>query len=134
VIQSAEIPVAHSALLTVDANQNGDSIALFVRRSHDHSVVSSNDVTVSVDGKNEPVSHDSNGGYSVPAADLRGDGERPIEIIVGHDGIREILSGKIAVQAATESSFLSDHRQIGWWVLNIVIVLIAAIILSRRKS
>jgi hypothetical protein len=27
-----------------------------------------------------------------------------------------------------------DHKQVGWWILNIVVVLVAAIALSRRKG
>jgi archaellum component FlaG (FlaF/FlaG flagellin family) len=130
-----EIPVAHSALLTVGATQTDDSVALYVRRVHDHSIVSSDDVTVTVDGKNETVTHDRGGSYSVPASDLRGDGTRAVEVIVGHDGIREVLSGKVTFpEASSAGSVFRDHRQIGWWVLNIVIVLIAAIFLSRRKG
>lgn len=55
-------------------------------------------------------------------------------MIVGHDGIREILSGKIALSAAKSSgSLLGEHKQIAWWILNIVVVLIAVTAFSRRK-
>jgi hypothetical protein len=90
---------------------------------------------VAVDGKSESVTRESGGGYEVPVNDLRGDGARDVEIIVGHDGIREILSGKVAVaEGASAGGLLRDHKQVGWWILNIVIVLIAAIALSRRKG
>lgn len=133
--KAAEMPVAHSALLTIDATPNGDSVELYVRRAHDRSMVSSDDITVTVDGKNEAVTHDSSGSYSVPAADLHGDGVRAVEIVVGHDGIREVLSGKVTLpEPSSAGSLFRDHRQIGWWILNIAIVLVAAIFLSRRKT
>jgi hypothetical protein len=133
--KGTDIPVAHSALLTVDATPSDDLVALSVRRVHDRSIVSSDDITVTVDGKNETVTRDSNGNYSMPAADLRGDGARAVEIIIGHDGIRELLSGKVALaEPSSAGSLFRDHRQIGWWILNIAIVLVAAIFLSRRKG
>src|ERR1700744_5488775 len=49
-VPAAEIPVAHSALLTVGATQTDDSVSFSVRRVHDHSIVSSDDVMVTVDG------------------------------------------------------------------------------------
>jgi hypothetical protein len=134
-VKGTEIPIARSALLTIDATTTDDSVAFLVRRVHDRSIVSGDDVTVTVDGKNEPVTRDSSGSYSLSAADLRGDGTHAVEIIVGHDGIREILSGKVSLPEPTSAgSLFRDHRQIGWWVLNIAIVLVAAIFLSRRKS
>jgi hypothetical protein len=58
-----------------------------------------------------------------------------LDIVVGHDGIRELLSGKIsAADTSATSNILRDHKQIAWWILNIAIVLIAAIALSRRMS
>jgi hypothetical protein len=101
----------------------------------DKSLVSSDDVTVTVDGRNQSVTHENGGGYEVPINDLRGDGTRDVEMIVGHDGIREILAGKVTViEAASANSLLRDHKQVAWWILNIVIVLVAAIALSRRKG
>jgi hypothetical protein len=127
--------IAHSALLSIDGTATGDTLRLGIRRVSDKSPVSSDDVTVTVDGKNESVTRGSGGGYEVPVNDLRGDGARDIEIIVGHDGIREILSGKVAVaEGASASGLLRDHKQVAWWILNIVIVLVAAIALSRRKG
>lgn len=129
--------IAHSALLTIDGTATADSVVLSIRRVSDKSVVSSDDVTVTVDGKTESVTRESGGGYELPSNDLRGahDTGTDVEIVVGHDGIREILSGKVAVaHTGSADSLLRDHKQVAWWILNIVIVLIAAIVLSRRKG
>jgi hypothetical protein len=127
--------IAHSALLSIDGTATDDTLRLGIRRVSDKSPVSSDDVTVTVDGKNESVTRESGGGYEVPVNDLRGDGGRDVEIIVGHDGIREILAGKVTVaEASSGGGLLRDHKQVAWWLLNIVIVLVAAIALSRRKG
>jgi hypothetical protein len=132
---TAGMPIAHSALLSVDATPTDDSLELHIRRVSDKSVVRSEDVTVTVDGKNEPLTRENGGSYQLPIADLRGDGAREVDIVVAHDGIREILSGKVTLpQASPAGSVFRDHKQIAWWILNIVIVLIAALAISRRKG
>jgi len=131
--------LARSALLTVNGTATDDSLQLSVRRVSDKSAVTDGEITVTVDGKNEPVMHGNGGVYEIAINDLRGDGSKDsakdVEIIVPHDGIREILSGKVAVvQGSSGGSLLGDHKQIAWWILNIAIVLIAALALSRRKG
>jgi membrane-associated phospholipid phosphatase len=95
------------------------------------------------------------------------DAGKPVEVTVGHDGIHEVLSGRLAPSAgaatapppgaapagAASSSaapsggassgaaasgaarlISGSHKQFYWWILNIAIVLIAAIAISRRMS
>jgi hypothetical protein len=131
--------IARSALLIVDGTAAADSLQLKIRRANDGSLINGGDVTVTIDGKNEPATHENGGNYEVPINDLRGDGSRDsakdVDIVVAHDGIREILSGKVTVtEAPSGGSLLGDHRQITWWILNIVIVFIAAMIITRKKS
>src|SRR5437868_6334430 len=66
-----------------------------------------------------------------------------LEVVVAHDDIREVLGGRITVAGAGSAaahhaggtaSVLRDHKQMAWWILNITIVLIAAIAISRRLS
>jgi hypothetical protein len=135
----ATAQIARSALLTVDGTATDDSLRLSIRRTHDKSLVSGGDLSITVDGKNEPVGHEHADSFEIPINDLRGDGSaenaHDVEMIVPHDGIREILSGKLtATQGASATSLLGDHKQMAWWILNIAIVFIAATVLSRRKS
>ena len=134
-VPNASARIAQSALLSVDGTATGDALQLRIRRVGDKSLVSSDDVTATVDGKNEVVTRDSSGGYELPLNDLRGDGARDVELIVAHDGIREILAGKVSLaDTGSAGGLLRDHKQVAWWILNIVIVLIAAIAISRRKG
>jgi hypothetical protein len=127
--------LAHSALLRIEGTSTANSVQLRIRRTSDQSLISGDDVTVTVDGKSESVTH-SGDTYEFPVDELRGDVAKDVEIIVGHDGIREILAAKVSAAAETASAegLLRDHKQVAWWILNIVIVLIAAIAISRRKG
>jgi hypothetical protein len=70
------------------------------------------------------------------------DAGKTLEVTVGHDGIHEVLSGRLAAAAGAPgpatsgaaSASSSSHKQLAWWILNIVVVLIAAIAISRRMS
>ena len=131
--------IARSALLAVEGTAADDELQLKILHASNGTPVESGDVTVTVDGKTETVTRVSPGIYAVPVNELRGDGSndaaKDIDIVVAHDGIREILSSKVAVaQAPSAGGLLGDHKQFAWWILNIVIVLIAGIAITRRKS
>jgi hypothetical protein len=125
--------IAHSALVDVEATARADVLQISVRRVADKSLVNTDDITVAVDGKNEPVTHERGTIYELAVNDLRGEGVKDIDVTVAHDGIREILSGKVSLAEPATESLWRDHKQIAWWVLNIVIVLIAALAFSRKK-
>ncbi|MDB6090733.1 MAG: hypothetical protein JWN85_3517 [Gammaproteobacteria bacterium] len=128
-------PIARSALLTVEATDTGESLAIRIRRVATLAPIDSKDVTVTVDGKSAPVTAQADGTLLLPIKDLRGDAERQLDIVVAHDGIREILTGKLTLPKVSAAADLwRDHKQIAWWILNIAIVLIAAILFSRRTS
>jgi hypothetical protein len=125
--------IAHSALLDVEATAKADVLQISVRRVADKSLVNTDDITVTVDAKNEPVSHERGTIYEIAVNDLRGAGVKDVDVTVAHDGIREILSGKVSVAEPTTESLLRDHKQVAWWILNIVIVLVAVMAFSRKK-
>jgi hypothetical protein len=120
--------IAHSALLDVEATVKADVLQISIRRVADKSLVNSDDITVAIDGKNEPVTHERGTTYELAVNDLRGDGVKDVDVTVAHDGIREILSGKVSLAEAPAGGLLGDHKQVAWWVLNIVIVF------SRKKA
>ena len=130
------IPVAHSALLTIDATPKGDILELHVKHAGNAIPIDGQNVTVSVDGRNQPVTPEPEGTFALSTKDLAGDGERQLDIIVAHDGIREILSGKVTVPKASSatSDLWRDHQQMAWWILNISVILIAVMAFSRRSS
>ncbi len=131
----APIPVAHSALLTINATVTPDGLALHILHAGNQIPIDGRDVTVSVDGKSQPVTAEPEGTFLLATKDLEGDGERQLDITVAHDGIREILTGKVALPKTTSTADLwRDHKQLAWWVLNIAIVLIAVLAFSRRGS
>jgi len=91
------IPVAHSALLTIDATHTDDGLALHIKHAGNQIPIDGRDVTVSVDGKSQPVTAAPEGTFLLSTKDLAGDGERQFDIVVAHDGIREILTGKVTL-------------------------------------
>lgn len=130
------IPVAHSALLTIDATRNGDLLELHVKHTGNNVPIDGQNVTVSVDGKSQTVTPEPEGTFALSTKDLPGDGERQLDIVVGHDGIREILTGKITLPKASSvaGDLWHDHQQMAWWVLNIGVVLVAVMAFSRRSA
>lgn len=129
------IPVAHSALLTVDATRTADTLELHIKHAGNQIPIDGQNVTLSVDGKNQALIAEPEGTFALPLKELPGDGERQLDIVVGHDGIREILTGKVTLpKVSTTSDLWHDHQQIAWWILNIGVILVAVMAFSRRSS
>jgi hypothetical protein len=133
-------PVAHSALVTLEAGPAPAGLVLRLRHTADDTPVSVTDLTVSVDGKSQLAMRRADGSWFVPLSKAALADDR-LEVVVAHDGIREVLGGRItgegsggARNAGGTASVLRDHKQMAWWILNIAIVLIAAIAISRRLS
>jgi len=132
-------PLARSALVTVDGVVAADTLVLRVRRTADQQPVPGAELSVTVDGRNVPVTARPEGTWGVPAKDL----PRPpskLSIVVVHDGVREVLEaqppGAAAPPPAEARGVASTliHKQMSWWILNILIVLIGVIAVSRRMS
>jgi hypothetical protein len=136
-------PLAHSALLAVDGAPAADGLVLRVRRTAGETPLPVTDVTVTIDGHSEPATLRTDGTWFVPRPAGATDAAKTLEVTIGHDGIHEVLSGRLAAAASGPGSATSravsalsssTHKQLAWWILNIVIVLIAAIAISRRMS
>jgi hypothetical protein len=135
-------PLAHSALLAVDAAPGAAGLTLRVRRVTDKTPLVVNDLAVTIDGRSEPATARADGSWFVPRPAGAQDGGKTIDVTVGHDGIHEVLSGRLGASAApsgaatsgSSSVMSSSRKQLLWWILNIAIVLIAAIAISRRMS
>lgn len=136
---NAAAVIGKSALLTVQGTASSNALLLRILRNADKSLITAEGVTVTLGGKSQSVSQRADG-YEIPLDDLpEADARNPgkeLEVVVPHDGIREIVSGQVALAEgkSTGESLLRDHRQIAWWIVNIVVVLIAALAISRRKG
>jgi hypothetical protein len=139
---AAPTPVAHSALVTLEAGPSPAGLLLRLRHTADQTPLSVTDLRVSVAGKSQLALRRADGSWFVPLSNAASADDQ-LEVVVAHDGIREVLSGRITVPGAGSNdahsagaavSVLRDHKQMAWWILNITIVLIAAIAISRRLS
>ena len=139
---AAFAPVAHSALVTVEGVVAADTLVLRVRRNADRQPVAGAELSVRVDGRGIPVTSRPEGTWGVPVKDLpKPPGKLSIE--VAHDGVREVLDGQLPDgatappgPAAAPRGVVSTliHKQMSWWILNVVIVLVGVIAVSRRMS
>jgi len=135
-------PFAHSTLVAVDAAPAAGGLVLRVRRATGETPLVVTDVAVTIDGKGEPATARSDGTWFVARPAGVQDAGKTIDVTVGHDGIHEVLSGRLVSSAGVSAPaasgagtvMSSSRKQLLWWILNIAIVLIAAIAISRRTS
>lgn len=132
--QNGPTVVARSALLTLTAAPSDHSLALQVVRISSHRpIVGPGRVTVTLDGHSVPVAAEPNGSYLIPTRGESG-GAHTLGVVVSHDGIRELLTGSVSVpQRQSLFDLIQGHGMSAWWVLNIAVVLIAVLIISRRR-
>jgi hypothetical protein len=130
-------PLTHSALITLEGAAAPGALLLRVRPNSAGSALNISDFQVVLDGTALPVTARADGAWRVPLPPgTAGDGK--LEVTVTHDGIREVLAAHIALPqagtAAAPAAGSGIHSQVFWWILNIAIVLIAALAISRRMS
>jgi hypothetical protein len=137
-VAPAFTPVAHSALVTVEAATTPADLILRLHRSAGAAPLVVTEFAVSIDGRNAAATPRTDGTWSVswPASAAP---PRKLEVVIAHDGIREVLSGELPAAGGSHAapvagSLWHDHKQLAWWILNIVVVLIAAIAISRRMA
>jgi hypothetical protein len=137
---SAFTPVAHSALVSIDGVVTADTLVLRVRRTADQQPLAGAQLSATADGRSLPVTARPEGTWGVPVKDLpKAPGKLSLE--VSHDGVREVLEAQLpgspaAAPPAEVRGVASTliHKQMSWWILNILIVLIGVIAVSRRMS
>jgi len=129
-------PLAHSAQLEIAGVSTPAGLSLRILPVHPGAALTVTGVTVSAGGgRSVAATPEADGSWLVPpGADAPGG--RTTQIVVAHDGIREVLDAEEPAAAAPTppAGAWADHKQLAWWVLNIVIVLIAAFAISRRTS
>jgi hypothetical protein len=107
---------------------------LHVARTSDHSLIAGpGNVTATLDGHKVPVAAQPNGTYLISTRDESA-GTHTLGVVVSHNGIRELLTGTVSVrQQQSILDMMESHGMSAWWVLNIAVVLIAVLIISRRR-
>ncbi len=136
-------PLAHSALLAVDAAAGAGGVTLRVRRASGEAPLVVSDLAVTIDDRSEPAAARPDGSWFLPRPSGAQDAGKTIAVTVGHDGIHEVLTGRLLPASAGGSGaggagagavMSSSRKQLFWWILTIAIVAIAAIAISRRTS
>ena len=131
------VTVAHSAQLTLEASASPQGATLRLHPRTAGAAAGITDLSVSLDGASQPVKAQADGSWFVPLPAARAAHGGKLDVYVLHDGIREVLSGTLspAPGATAGGGPLGIvHKQLAWWVLNLVIVLIGVLALSRRMS
>jgi hypothetical protein len=135
-------PVAHSAQLSVEGAVAGGVLTLRVHRANDPQPLNVTELALRLDGRPLPVMARADGSFAAPLKELPPHAPGKLEIIVAHDGALDALDGQLpagapaaaagAGRGGTVGSLI--HKQMSWWILNVVIVLIGVIAISRRMS
>lgn len=132
-------PLARSSLLTLEGANTPAGLLLRVRPNSGTTPLTVSEFSVLLDGNSIPAAARTDGTWlvSLPAPGAGGQ----LDVTVTHDGIRELLSAKVppahpgaAAAPAAGTGATGVHKQIVWWILNVLIVLVAAIAISRRTS
>jgi len=133
-------PVAHSAELAVDGAAANGVLTLRVRRANDQPLKVT-DLAVRLDGRPLPVMVRADGSFAAPLKDLPPGAPGKLEVIIAHDGALDALDGQLPASAPAPAAAAGGgtwsaliHKQLSWWILNVVIVLIGVIAVSRRMS
>lgn len=133
---AAASPIAQSSLLTLEGEMTKEALTVHLRRTAQTEPLTITEFVASIDGKSHSPTRNADGSWSIPLSGVPA-GEHRLSVIVGHDGIRELLEGPLPAGtgvAAVAEGGLGNHKQMLWWVLNIGIVCVAAYIVSRRMS
>lgn len=127
--------VARSAQLILTATPSDHALTLQVDRISDHQpIAGQGGVTVTLDGHSVPVTAQPGGRYLLSTR-AESAGTHSLGVVVSHDGISELLTGTVTVpQRRGALDVLQGHGMFAWWVLNIAVVLIAVLVISRRRQ
>ena len=139
VLAAAELaPIAHSAQITVEGGATSAGLMLRVRPTSPGAALKVSDVWVDVGGKTERAVPQADGSWLAPLPAARAaEAGAQLDVVVAHDGILDVLKGRMGSAPgapAAAPGLLGAHKQMAWWILNIVVVLIGVLAISRRMS
>jgi hypothetical protein len=153
-------PIAESSQVKLTGSVSAGQLTLRVLPAVSGAPLVVTGLSASLDGVPAPVTRQADDSWRVP---LPAAPRSRLDVFVLHDGIREVLSGSLpargaigsvtgvgagaaAANAGTASGGGAgrsgaatppgrhNYKQLAWWVLNIAVVLIAVIAISRRMS
>jgi hypothetical protein len=141
-------PLAHSSLVTVEGAAAARTLLLRVRRAGDRQALAGAELGVTLNGANIPAALLPDGSWAVPLPQPPPKTPGKLQIVVAHDGVREVLDAQLpaaggtaagaaaapAPAGATGALSALAHKQMSWWVLNIIIAVIGVVAISRRMS
>jgi hypothetical protein len=139
-LAAAELaPIAHSAQITVEGGVTSAGLMLRVRPTAPGATLKVSDVWVDVGGKTERAVPQTDGSWLAPVAAARvAEAGTQLDVVVAHDGILDVLKGRMGSApggaAGAAPGLLRAHKQVAWWILNVVVVLIGVLAISRRMS
>ncbi|HYL71828.1 MAG TPA: hypothetical protein VEY89_11055 [Candidatus Dormibacteraeota bacterium] len=143
------VPLARSSLVAVDGALTAQTLLLRVHGAQDQQPVPGAELTVTIDGRSVAGAARPDGTWAAARPELPAAAPGRLQIVVAHAGVREVLDAQLprasAPAAAAAPSpaapvrgtgFLATlmHKQSSWWILNVLVVLIGVIAVSRRMS
>ena len=90
-------PLAHSAALTLEGASVPGALILRVRPSATGNPLSVSDFAASIDGQEMPATPQADGAWRVPLPSHPAASEGRLDVAVTHDGIRELLTARVAL-------------------------------------
>jgi len=126
--------LAQSAQLIVLAHVDSDWLTLRIQSASSQTPLVPKEVAVSVAGHAIPVKARADGTYVLPVKQLGTTYTPTLDIVVGHDGIREILSGKLTLPQSAPVTAGRGHNQYYWYIVNIALVFGVAMYFMNRKK
>jgi|HubBroStandDraft_1064217.scaffolds.fasta_scaffold04686_3 hypothetical protein len=131
--------LAQSAQVLIESAHGAQGLTLRLTRTTGGTALPVSELSATLDGKSLAVSRHADGTWQLQLPQGAAAAPGNLQLLVGHDGIRELLSaspapGAAPAAAVTEAAPAAQHKQLWWWVLNIGIVLVAVLAISRRMS
>ena len=129
-----DVQLASSAQLVLQGSIHRRDIVLHVTRAAGGAPIEgAGNLTAQLGGRAVPVAARGTS-YVLSTRGFKG-GPEVLQVIVAHDGIHELLSATVRLPKPPDRlAALEKHGYAAWWVLNIVVLLLAARLIMRRKK
>lgn len=130
---SPRIEARSADFLIVGAVQ-GEHMTIHVSRIADNAPVTDARLEVVLRGTAHATTAQIDGSYRLTTADLAIPGTAAVQFDVTEGARHETASGTLEIGAAAQESARGSSRQIGWWVLNILVCFGFLWLWNRRRK